>query len=118
MSRFFNGLLEHQNPLVTGPVRGGTDYPATEYSLLRLSDPEVLLWALKPAEEGIARGMIAQVWNLASQPRRLTLRCAMPIRSAKRVTHIETDLAEAQVVEGAISELVPAHGLRTFRLFP
>lgn len=65
--------LEHQNPLVTGPVRGVTDYPETEYSLLRVGDSDLLLWALKPAEEGIQHGIIARVWNLTPQPRLLDM---------------------------------------------
>ena len=52
--------LEHQNPLVGGMVSGGTAYPASSYSYLSISDPNVLLWSLKPAEEGIGEGVIAR----------------------------------------------------------
>ena len=56
--------LEHQNPLVGGMVSGGSAYPGSSYSYLSVSDPNVLLWSLKPAEEGIGEGVIARFWNL------------------------------------------------------
>ena len=62
--------LEHQNPPVADAVTGDTDAPlaAREASLIRVSDPGVLLWSLKPAEEGIDHGVIARVWNVADSP--------------------------------------------------
>ena len=56
----------HQNPLVTGQVTGASSaYPDTTYSLLTISAPNVLLWSLKPAEDGIAKAGIAlRVWNM------------------------------------------------------
>ena len=62
--------LEHQNPFVTGAVIGkpGAPYPATTYSLLNISDPNVLLWALQPHDDGIEHGLVARVWNQSSTP--------------------------------------------------
>ncbi|MCY7353036.1 MAG: glycoside hydrolase [Cytophagaceae bacterium] len=57
--------LEHQNPLVTGAVSGSREiYPSITHSLLRPSDPSVLLWSLKPNEDGIGKGLVARFWNL------------------------------------------------------
>lgn len=50
-------------------VTGGNAYPATSYSLLSVSNPNVLLWALKPAEEGV----IARLWNVADSQVSCTL---------------------------------------------
>jgi alpha-mannosidase len=58
--------LEHQNPLVTGVVTGGSIYPEDSYSLLSISNSKVLLWALKPAEDGIDQGIVVRMWNLSS----------------------------------------------------
>ncbi len=59
--------LEHQNPFVTAFIDGlGTQtrpYPANSFSFVNISNPDVLLWALKPAEDGINRGIVARVWN-------------------------------------------------------
>jgi len=84
--------LEHQNPLTTGAITGSVDtYPATSYSLLSLSDKNVLLWALKPSEEGINQGLIARFWNLSNQPVSPAIRLAEPISRAWQTTHIETN---------------------------
>ena len=42
--------LEHQNPLAVALVTGGSQYPESTYSLLTVDNPDVVLWALKPAE--------------------------------------------------------------------
>jgi len=110
--------LEHQNPLVTGVVTGGRALPENTFSLMAISDPEVLLWALKPAEEGMAKGIVARVWNQSVDRRRFSLALATGIAGARRVTHIETDLGEATVVEGALSATIAPSQLLTFRLFP
>jgi alpha-mannosidase len=110
--------LEHQNPFVTGLVGGGNALPEKSFSWLTLSNSNVLLWALKPAEEGITYGFIARVWNLSSEPQRFSLSLATGIKSAKQTTHIETDLADAPVVGGILSASALASQLVTFRVFP
>ncbi|MEW5978790.1 MAG: glycoside hydrolase [Acidobacteriota bacterium] len=110
--------LEHQNPLVAGVVAGGSAYPEKSYSLLQISDPNVMLWALKPAEEGIEKGIIARVWNLASSPRPFTLSLETGISSAQRATHIETDIEAAKLSAGALSASAAPSQMLTFRLLP
>ena len=110
--------LEHQNPLVTGGI-GGTEtspYPADRYSLLTLSDPDVLLWAVKPAEEGIDKGVIARFWNLAAAPRRVRATLATGLSAARQTTHIETDLAPLSVREGAVEVQINHAQVQTLRL--
>lgn len=67
--------LEHQNPLVSAKLTGGAAGPLSPDTLafVRLPSDDVLLWALKPAEEGIESGLIARVWNLADAPRTFAL---------------------------------------------
>ena len=109
--------LEHQNPLVVGPVTGkGAPGGRPSFSLVSISDPNVLLWALKPAEEGIARGVIARVWNLADSPSDFTLGLAGGLKGAKRTTHVETDTSEASVRGARLAETLPAHRMQTYRL--
>ena len=89
--------LEHQNPLVTGAVTGLQDtYPSPVFSLLNTNDsgvdsPNVLLWSLKPSEEGINQGLIARFWNMTGKSVTSTLTVANPIRWAWQTTHIETN---------------------------
>ena len=60
--------LEHQNPLVGGLITGTQSlYPEKEYSFLTINDPNVLLWSLKPADDGDAKGLIARVWNFSNK---------------------------------------------------
>jgi chitodextrinase len=110
--------LEHQNPLVAGTVSGGTAYPETSYSYLSISDPNVLLWSLKPAEEGIGEGVIARVWNLSPTPKPFTISLSEPIAAAKTITHVETDQGDAVVAGGALSATAAQNQLLSFRLFP
>jgi alpha-mannosidase len=87
--------LEHQNPLVGGIIISKHDtgpYPETSYSLLSISDPSVLLWAVKPAEEGIDKGIIVRLWNLSDQAKTTSIRLERGIAAATRTTHVETDL--------------------------
>ena len=113
--------LEHQNPLVAARVTGapGGALPATTWRLIDLPSNDVLLWAIKPAEEGIGQGLIARVWNLAEGPRSFTLGLASnSITSARRVTHLETDLGAATLAGGVVSASLARQQMATFRLFP
>ncbi len=113
--------LEHQNPLVTaradGPV--AAPLPAASYSALTVSDPALLLWALKPADEGIARGVVARLWNVSDAPASATLALAGGVAAAQRTTHLETDLGAAPLAgDDAVRADFARQQMQTFRLVP
>jgi alpha-mannosidase len=110
--------LEHQNPFTTGMIEGGGNrpYPANNYSFLTISDPDILLWTLKPAEDGISQGVVARVWNQANAARNYNLSLAPDIVSAKRTTHIETEITDAAVVNGNLAASLNANQIQTHRL--
>jgi alpha-mannosidase len=109
--------LEHQNPLITAQVTGGNAYPAKSYTFLSLSDPKAFLWALKPAEEGIGKGVIARLWNFSGSPSSFVLSLpSLAVKSAKRTTHLETELEGANVVNGSLAGTLGGHEMRTFLL--
>jgi alpha-mannosidase len=112
--------LEHQNPLVATFVNGSgvqnRQYPQHSYSFLNISDPNVLLWALKPAEDGISRGIVARVWNQSSSPVNYDLSLAMPIVSAEKLTHIETTISPATVTSGHLSASINQQQIQTHLL--
>jgi alpha-mannosidase len=112
--------LEHQSPPTVGLVSGGSGnpYPETSYSYLSISDPNVLLWALKPSDEGISEGVVARVWNLASSPKTFSMTLNGPVGKAKRITHIETDIEDATIQGGALASSIAQQQLLSFRLFP
>ncbi len=111
--------LAHQNPLVAVAASGGADAPlsADTFSLLRTREADVLLWALKPAEEGIEAGAIVRLWNLAEAPRnpRLFFPGAR-LRSAVRATHVETDIGEAERNGDCIEDGLARQQLGTWRV--
>lgn len=109
--------LEHQNPLVAGEVTGTRSaYPEKVYSFLTMSDPDVLLWSLKPAEEGSAKGFIARVWNFGSNKKDLKISFNSNITSAYEASHVETDVRSATVVDGHLQEQIGHHKIETFRI--
>ena len=112
--------MEHQNPLTTALVTGPSTsrYPAASYSFLTVSSPNVLLWALKPSEDGIQNGMIARVWN---QEAAGNVSISVPGRSggvlsAKQSTHIETDLKTLPVSAGVVTTPISQRQILTLRL--
>jgi alpha-mannosidase len=108
--------LEHQNPLIAGEVSGGSAYPANSFSLLTISDPDVLLWALKPSEGGATQGLALRTWNLGASPANTTASFARDISEARRTTHIETDLESAPFSGPDLSLHSERRQLITYRL--
>jgi alpha-mannosidase len=111
--------LEHQCPLVTGPVMGTSDaLDEKSYGLLVAGDSNVLVWALKPAEDGILRAGIAlRVWNMSDKESNFTAQLpGWRIVSAKNSTHIETPTGDAQVSSGALTTKVAGHAMETYLL--
>jgi len=112
--------LEHQNPLIAGQVTGTSEAPLREgaFSLVAIDDPRVLLWAIKPAEEGIDRGVIARVWNVADVSSTTQFHFGKRLVEARRTTHVETDLEPVTLdVRGVLSATLARQQLQTFRLF-
>jgi alpha-mannosidase len=111
--------LEHQNPLITGIVTGGDVYPETCYSLVAISNSNVLLWALKPADSGIDQGIVARLWNLSSASQSFKLSLAKgPLHTAQQLSHIETPLGPTSISDGALNEVLAAQMFKTFSLVP
>ena len=109
--------LEHQNPPVTGAITGSgaSPYPATTFSYLTLSDPGVLLWALKPHDDGIDKGIVARVWNHGGVASSFTMSVATgALANAKKATHLETDLAAFTLSAGSLADTLPAQAMQTY----
>ena len=112
--------LEHQNPLVTGPVISNKDggvYPEKTYSLLAVNDPNVLLWALKAHDDGIDKGLVARFWNVSDAAARAEITLATPLAAAYAATHIETDLEAVPLTRaGTLPAAFARRQMRTYRL--
>lgn len=113
--------LEHQNPFVTGAVNGSGSgaNPETTHSLLKVSNPEVLLWAVKPHEDGTEHGLVARLWNLSEQPAKADIIFAGGFVDAHRTTHIETDIeAVPLTAAGALPASFTRQQIQTYRFVP
>ena len=113
--------LEHQNPPVTGAVNGrsSASLPLASFSLLTVSNSDVLLWALKPAEEGIGHGVIARLWNASELSASATLTFVSGLAAAQRTTHIETDVEPVSLdVNAMLPTVFTRQQFQTYRLTP
>ncbi len=109
--------LEHQNPLVAGAITGKSKEYGIQYSLFTVSDPNVLIWSVKPAEEGIDKGVIVRVWNMDNKDADCNIASVLKIESAKQTTHIETDIEAIISVSGIFKTNIGHNRIETFRLF-
>jgi alpha-mannosidase len=112
--------LEALNPLVTAPIIGikNSPYPPTNHSLLTVSNPNVLLWALKPHDDGISGGVVARFWNQASEPSRTRLTLTAQTADIRRVTHLETPLESSHAKDNLSEIILPARGIESYLLMP
>ena len=116
--------LEHQNPLLAAPVLAGSSgvYPAQAFSLLQGEHPDVLLWALKPHDDGIAHGLVARWWNLTEAPAATRVRLTGALAGAVAATLVETDVegraAMPLSADGSLEVRFTRQQLRTVRLLP
>ncbi|MBC8011357.1 MAG: glycoside hydrolase, partial [Burkholderiales bacterium] len=114
--------LEHQNPLVAGQVIAdgpAAPYSETHYSFASVDNPSVLLWALKPAEEGLDHGVIARLWNVSDAPATASIRLTSGTASAQRTTHIETNLEPVALApDSSLPSSFARQQIQTYRLVP
>jgi alpha-mannosidase len=108
--------LEHQNPFITTIISGGNAYPENTYSFVTVSTPNVLIWALKPSEEGISQGTILRAWNLSSSAVDTSFVFDRTLIGAKHTTHIETDLEPAEFSGRVLSASFARNQIQTFRV--
>jgi hypothetical protein len=115
-----NGMrfsLEHQNPLIAGRIKGNSLYKDPSYSLFEVNNPDVLVWALKPAEEGIDNGIIMRVWNMNGRDETFTITSPSGISRCFLTSHIETDISEIKPESGVLNLKIGHNQLQTCRIF-
>jgi alpha-mannosidase len=109
--------FEHQNPLVAGRINNESSTPGSEFSLFTISDPDILVWSVKPSEEGIGNGIIMRLWNLDNHDKNCTISCFMPIVKCWNTTHIETDISEIIPEDGKLKINIGHNRIQTYRIF-
>jgi len=108
--------LEHQNPLSAGWIDGENGGTQNNFSLLSINTPNVLLWSVKPSEDGISSGLITRFWNMDSKPIHSMVKLSTPIQSAWQTSHIETDELKLQPINGVLEADLNPFQLKTYRL--
>jgi alpha-mannosidase len=109
--------MEHQNPLVAGRISGKSGSYGQIMSLFRISNPDVLVWSLKPAEEGIDNGIIMRVWNMSNNDEDFIISASSAINKCKITSHIETDISEIKPEAGVLQLKIGHNRLQTYRIF-
>ncbi|MEP6948663.1 MAG: T9SS type A sorting domain-containing protein [Ginsengibacter sp.] len=110
--------LEHQNGFVSAEITNTSGIlPANNFSFVSITDPNTILWALKPAEEGMdVNGAIARLWNLANTGDNTELVFNDDITDAKNITHIETDISNASFSDKTVSITMGKNQLKSYRV--
>lgn len=108
---------EHQNPLVAGKITGKKGSYGPEFSLFTVSDPDVLVWAVKPSEEGIGNGIILRVWNMGNKESSCTITSTNPVIKCYNTTHIETNGTEIHPDDGKLNLTIGHNMIQTYRIF-
>ncbi|MEO8764721.1 MAG: T9SS type A sorting domain-containing protein [Ginsengibacter sp.] len=110
--------LEHQNGFVSAEITNTAGIlPANNFSFLTISNANTLLWALKPAEEGVAtNGLVMRVWNLTNARANTDFIFNDNIMDAKNITHIETDISDASFSDQTVSTAVAKYQMKSYRV--
>lgn len=115
-SRSMRFALEHQNPLVAGKTHGDGGAYRSEYSLVSVSNPEVMIWAVKPAEDGIGEGVIVRMWNMSDEDEDCILGTGWKLKSAVRTTHVETDIEKVDLRKGRLKLEMGHNRIETYKV--
>jgi alpha-mannosidase len=110
--------LEHQNSMVSGEVTGNSGYPPDHFSLVSVSDSNVILLSVKPSEEGISNGIIVRLWNMANEDKDCRIAFGYALSGANKVTHIETNISNLDPVGNGINTTFGHNMIESFRLMP
>ena len=111
--------LESQQPLIASMVKGekNAPLPFDSYTFIKTSGAGVILWALKPAEEGVKiNGIIARVWNLNESFSKSDLKFNSNVSSATETTHVEVDLKSIPFKKKVVSIEAESQQMKTFRI--
>lgn len=110
--------LEHQSPLLTGPVLATNPVcPEDTNAMLTISDPDVLLWALKPGDD--ADLLVTRFWNMSPSASNFTVQLdGQTIVSGLEMTHLETPTGVATVTNDMLQGSVGGHQMRTYGINP
>ena len=104
--------LEHQNPLTTGLLSSnGNQFNEQQYSFLQTDQPDLLLWALKPAEDG---GVAARFWNMGNTTTETKFTLEKTPLSVQEATHVETPVQDLKLQGNSLKIKTKQQQMKTF----
>jgi alpha-mannosidase len=109
--------MEHQNPLIAGKLSNNKGQYGTRFSLFSVSDPNVIICSVKPAEEGINNGIVLRAWNMSNKNISCTLSSVKPVLKSNYTTHIETNREPVIPVNGELLLTMGHNRIQTLRIF-
>jgi alpha-mannosidase len=110
--------LEHQDGFTCARITNTAGIlPENNFSFMNITDPNTIVWALKPAEEGMdTRGAIVRVWNLTNTTSTTNFNFNDDITTAKNITHIETDISDASFSTNILSTSIGKNQIKSYRV--
>lgn len=115
-TRSMKTSLEHLNPLVASDATGDGSAYGSVYSMLSVSDPDIIVWAVKPHEQGIENGVTVRLWNLSDSDKEFRITTGWNLGNAMETTHVETDIRPFKLKKGALIIKTGHRQLKTLRL--
>lgn len=111
----FRFSLEHQNPLLARRLGNGTPVSGTSVSSVSISNPKILLWAMKPAEDGLEGQIVLRLMNTSSSAEQATIQFpSTELLSVSNATHIETETSTIPVANNEFDASLAPQEIRTY----
>ena len=113
-ARVYRQGMELNRPLMVRPAAVHAGALPTRWGLLQVTDPRVVVSALKPGEQG---GSVLRVYEAtgAGAPD-VSVKLNVPVRAAQEVDLMEDPLGDLAVVDGAVQFDLTPFQIRTIRL--
>jgi len=84
-----------------------------------MDNSNVLLLALKPADDGLEAGLVGRVWNLSNENGSFALSYNEGgLAGALSITHIETPIGISNLYGGSLVDFINQQQIKTYSIFP
>ena len=113
-ARVYRQGVELNRPLMTRPAALHAGALPTRWGLLEVTDPRVVISALKPGEQG---GAVLRVYEATGQGAPdVGVRLNAPVRTAQEIDLMEDPLGDLAVVDGSVHFDLSPFQIKTLRL--
>ncbi len=118
-TRSMQFALEHQHPLIAAFATGDENSSAAaSFSLIQINDPDILLWSIKPAEDGPDNGLIARFRNMKEKNKTPFIQFAPAIEDVWQVSHIENIIRKIPFEPNSIQPALKGFQMISLKIIP